>query len=307
VVVVDPSRRQDIVWPPRAAAGFAAKYPLFMRAALCVAWAMGVLVIVVIIGAVIQEPGVYGQDSHAYWLAAQGELAYSRPAGTLDAYLYSPAFLLLTKPLTWLPWPAFLVVWTGLLLAVAAWLVKPLPWRWAVPLFTYCLVEVLVNNIFLLLALAAALGVRWSAAWAFPILTKVTMGVGLLWFAARGDWRHLAQGLGATAVIVAVCYVIDPAAWRAWVEFLFTHRDGTKDGLLSFALRCIAAVTLVMIGARRKWPWLIAPAMVLASPVLINIVPAVVLVAIPRLATARGGAQTPAEPLAVRETADVPC
>lgn len=285
LIPVNDRQRKD-TWPIGAGRDFAEKYPLFMRVALILLWGMAALVVLQIIRSVIAEPRVYGQDSHAYWLAAQGVLEYSRPAGTLDAYLYSPAFLTLITPLTWLPWPAFLAVWTGLLVGIALWLVKPLHWKWAVPLFVSAWPEILVNNIFLLLALAAVVGMRRPAAWAFVVLTKVTMGVGLLWFAARGEWLRFVQGLGATALIITVSYVADPSSWHAWLEFLLTNRHGTKDGLGVFALRCVLAVALVVIGARKNWVWLVPLAMLLASPVLVSIVPAALLLAIPRLALA---------------------
>lgn len=278
------------LWPPPKGKVFAGKYPLFMRVALVGFWFLSMLVIVQIVRTVVAEPRVYGQDSHAYWLAAQGELVYSRPAGTLDAYLYSPIFLTSIKPLTWLPWPVFLSAWTVLLLVIVIWLVRPLPWKWAVPLFVCCLPEVLVSNIFMLIALAAVMGMRRPEAWMFPILTKVTMGVGLVWFAARGEWRRLAQGVGLTALVVGGAYVMDPPAWHAWMEFLLSNRDGTKDGATLFALRCLGAVALVIIGARLNWAWLIAPAMLLASPVLVSVVPAALLAAIPRLAMAASAA-----------------
>jgi hypothetical protein len=292
---VEGNQRARTRWPLPAGRIFADRYPLFMRCALVSLWGMSVLVIVQIIRSVVAEPRVYGQDSHAYWLAAQSELVYSRPAGMLDAYLYSPVFLTLIKPLTWLPWPVFLTVWTVILLVIAGWLVKPLPWKWAVPLFVCCLPEVLVNNIFLLLALAAVVGMRHPGAWAFPILTKVTMGVGLLWFAARGEWWRMLQGAGVTVLIVAVAYVMDPSSWHAWVDFLLSNRDGTKDGLILFALRCAGAVALVVVGARLNWSWLVAPAMLLASPVLVSIVPAALLAAIPRLALAVDDGPAPAQ------------
>ncbi|WIG18105.1 glycosyltransferase family 87 protein [Kocuria rosea] len=266
-----------------------------MKAALVGLWLLSVLVVVKMVKSVVAEPRIYGQDSHAYWLAAQAELVYSRPAGTLDAYLYSPVFLTLIKPLTWLPWPVFLAAWTVLLLAIVVWLVRPLSWKWAVPLAVCCLPEVLVNNIFLLLALAAVVGMRWPALWAFPILTKVTMGVGLLWFAARGEWWSLIKGIGVTALIVAVAYAVDPLSWQAWVHFLLSNRDGTKDGLALFALRCLGAVVLVVVGARLNWPWLVAPAMLLASPVLVSIVSAALLAAIPRLAMLNSAGPPPVQ------------
>jgi hypothetical protein len=291
--VVATSPRGD-QWPVPAGAAFAEKFPLFMKAALFGLWSLSVLVIVQMVRSVMAEPRVYGQDSHAYWLAAQAELVYSRPAGMLDAYLYSPVFLTLIKPLTWLPWPVFLAAWTLLLLAIVVWLVRPLSRRWAIPLAVCCLPEVLVSNIFLLLALAAVVGMRWPAAWAFPILTKVTMGVGMLWYAARGEWWSLIKGIGVTVLIVSVAYAVDPPSWQAWLHFLFSNRDGTKDGLPLFVLRCLGAVVLVVVGARLNWAWLLAPAMLLASPVLVSIVPAALLAAIPRLAMTNS-AETPPE------------
>ena len=64
--------------------------------------------------------------------------------------------------------------------------------------------EILIGNIHLLLAAAIVLGFRWPGTWAFVLLTKVTPGVGLLWFAVRREWRSLGIALGATAAIVAV-------------------------------------------------------------------------------------------------------
>ena len=43
---------------------------------------------------------------------------------------------------------------------------------------------------------AIVLGFRWPFTWAFVLLTKVTPGVGLLWFAVRREWRSLAIALG---------------------------------------------------------------------------------------------------------------
>jgi hypothetical protein len=146
-----------------------------------------------------------------------------------------------------------------------------------------CLPELVVGNIYILLAAAAVLGLRKPAVWSFPILTKVTAGVGLLWFAARGEWRRFIQGLAGLAVIVVVSYALDPMGWQAWLQFLFEHREGTPDSRTSFLLRCLLAIALVVIGARKKWPLFIAPAMVLASPVLVGFIPWTILAAVPRL------------------------
>jgi hypothetical protein len=50
--------------------------------------------------------------------------------------------------------------------------------------FPPVLIELQVGNIHFLLGLAVALGIRYPATSAFPLLTKVTPGIGVLMFAA---------------------------------------------------------------------------------------------------------------------------
>lgn len=269
-------------------AQFAAKFPSATRLALVLIWPLSLVLLYASVRHLINGNTV-GQDSHAYWLAAQGELSYGAAPGQRDAYLYSPVFITAIKPLALLPWPVFGAAWFGIQAVILAWLVKPLRARWAIPVVFLCTPELVVGNIYLLLAATAAVGIKWPAVWSFAVLTKVTTGVGLLWFAARRDWKRLLQGIGATGIIVAVSFAFDPAAWTAWVQFLLDHRDGTPDSRVSFILRCLAAVMFVLVGAYKQWPILIAPAMVLASPVLTPIIPWTILAALPRLLMAPTG------------------
>lgn len=279
--------------PPNRWAEFAFKYPLFMRLAVISIWLLGLFFAFLSTRAAFFGNAV-GLDTHAYWLAAQGELVYGRAPGQRDAYLYSPVFIAIIRPLALLPWPSFLVLWICLEAAVLTWLLKPLRLRWSIPTFMLCLPELVVGNIYILLAAAAVVGLQKPAAWSFPILTKVTAGVGLLWFAARGEWRRLLQGVGGLALIVLISYALDPTGWHAWLQFLFEHREGTPDSRTSFMLRCLLAISLVVIGARKQWPVLIAPAMILASPVLVGTIPWTILAAVPRLTGMAGQKPEPA-------------
>lgn len=261
---------------------FAKKFPLAARTALILIWPMSLVAVFVSVRHLVTGNAI-GQDSHAYWLAAQGELTYGATPGQKDAYLYSPAFVAAIKPMALLSWPLFCAAWFVLEAAVLAWLVRPLRARWAVPIALLCIPELIVGNIYILLAATAVVGIRRPAAWFFAILTKVTTGVGLLWFVFRGDWRRVFEGAGATALLIAVSYAADPTAWGAWVQFLLDNQNGTPDSKVSFVARCLAAVALVVIGARKQWPFLVAPAMVLASPVLVHMVPWTILAAVPRL------------------------
>ena len=116
------------------------------------------------------------------------------------------------------------------------------------------------------------IGFRYPAAWAFVLLTKVTPGIGLVWFAVRREWRALAVALGATAAIAAVSFVIAPRAWFEWISILrtgstFPEPVWTLD-FVPLGVRLITAVAIVVWGARTDRPWTVATAATLALPVL---------------------------------------
>ncbi|MDP5225721.1 MULTISPECIES: glycosyltransferase family 87 protein [Arthrobacter] len=261
---------------------FAAKFPLLTRFAPIGFWILAVAVIATAVKFFVMG-GEPGQDSHAYWLAAQSTDPYGRPPGTRDAFLYSPFFLMLIRPLTWLPWPVFCALWVLIGAAIIYWLVRPLKWQWAVPIGISGLLDLVVGNIWVFLALVAVIGLRHPWAFAWAALTKVTTGVGLVWFAARGEWKRFSIGAGTVAAIVGIGFLIDGDTWRAWIGFLITNQGNTPDPSWSFVLRCLASVALVVMAARKNWPALIPVAMCLATPVLFTLVPWTPLLAVPRL------------------------
>ena len=97
------------------------------------------------------------------------------------------------------------------------------------------------------------------------LLTKVTPGVGLLWFVVRREWRSLAIALGTTAAIVAVSYVIAPGQWADWFALLRSD-GGQESGRL--LLRLVAAAALVTWGALTDRAWTVPIAAMLALPVI---------------------------------------
>ena len=109
--------------------------------------------------------------------------------GTLGAYLYSPAFAQTIAPLVALPWPVFLAIWTAILLAAYGGTVclPPSPRSSFLPIPA----DIATGNVHLLFAAAIVAGFRLSGAWALMALTKVTPFIGVLWFAARQEWRSL--------------------------------------------------------------------------------------------------------------------
>jgi hypothetical protein len=183
-------------------------------------------------------------------------------------------------PLTQLTYHPFLAVWTAMEIASFAWLLAPLGWRWTVPLLLLLVPVMTQGQIVGFLCIGAVVGMSHPAGWAFPLLTKISSGLGLVWFAARMEWEAVAKALGAAVGVGAISFAIAPAAWGEWLHFLL--RNGGNSGG-SLYLRITIAVVITAFGARTNRPWVIAPAMWLASPVLVGIVGYSYLTAIPRL------------------------
>lgn len=235
----------------------------------------------------------FGTDSaHAYWNVWRVG-PYALPPGSPDAFNYSPAFAQLIHPLTLLPWPAFLTVWSALLAAALVWLLWPLPSRWRWLVLAYAAPPaLLIGNIEAFLAVAAVVGLRHPSAWAFPLLTKVTPGLGPVWFAVRREWRRAAVAVLTTALVVLASALLSPALWMQWWDFILgAPTPPTQAHYLPLALRLVLAVGVVVWGALRGRRGAVAVAMLLAMPLWSSGV-LVLLCALPRL---RGGEQSTEE------------
>jgi hypothetical protein len=209
-----------------------------------------------------------GQDAYCYWFPTLGD-PYARSDWTDPiAYVYSPAFLQLLQPIRILPWQLFMAAWTAILLGAAYVLTGP---RWYAVGILLALMELAGGNIHLVLAAAIVLGFRWPWTWSIVLLTKITPGVGLLWFVVRREWRNLAIALGATAAIVVVSFLVWPSAWAAWGEVLtrVAGRDGTWAAVpIPFVVRLPFAVAVVVWGAWTGRRWTVPVAGMLALPAL---------------------------------------
>jgi hypothetical protein len=240
------------------------------RRAWLLGWCLAGLAWLLIVGAA--EPfGRFigsGQDARSYWSATLAAPYANSSWTTPGAYVYSPAFLQLVEPLARLPWREFMAAWTGILIFAVAWLCG----RQFLALgIVVAGMELAGGNISLLMAVAIVLGFRWPSLWSFVLLTKVTPGIGLLWFAVRREWRHLALALLTTIGIVLVSGVAMPGAWTTWLEVLARNvgRDGTWASVpVPLVVRLPIAVVLVAWGARSNRPWVVPVAAMLALPAL---------------------------------------
>jgi hypothetical protein len=246
---------------------------------LALVWAIGAALTVGAV-ALATRNGFVGQDAHAYWSAVQGGGLYDAAPKTEDAFLYSPAFATVIWPLGQLPWWGFYACWVAIETAALFWLVRPLPLRWAVPAFLACVPEIVIGNIYLLLALMVVVGVTRPAAWTFGFHTKITPGAGLLWFAVRRDLRRFLQGAAVAAGVTAVSLALTPTWWADWLRFL---ADQAGSGDPTFLPRCVLGVVLVVVAARTGRAWILAPAITVIAPVLGAFASLTPLVAIPRL------------------------
>jgi hypothetical protein len=212
---------------------------------------------------------VTGQDARSYYGLNLADLYAGRTSwNTIGAYPYSPAFAQLVYPLDLLPWPIFLAAWTALLLAAVFFLTGP---RLLLLGLVLGAMEIAGGNISLLLTLAIVAGFRHPWTWAFVILTKITPGIGLLWFVLRREWRQLGIALGATGAVAAVSYLLMPGAWQDWIALLAANsgKGGTWAAVpIPLVIRAPIGVVLLIWGAPRNQRWVVPIAAMLALPAL---------------------------------------
>jgi len=219
-----------------------------------------------------------GFDAFAYW-SVDIEHPYARVTGELGAFPYTPVAARAFAPASLLPWPAFWFLWTAVLLGTIVWLGRrgwPTGAAWTGPLmvlaFPPVAVELYHGNVHLLIAAAIALGFRYPAAWSFVLLTKVTPGIGLLWFLVRREWRPLIVIGTVTGLLVAVSVLVDARFWADWinVDLLVSLQRPPSQPQIAIPLlpRLVAAALLVTWGARTDRRWTVPAAATLALPVL---------------------------------------
>ncbi|MDQ3553091.1 MAG: glycosyltransferase 87 family protein [Chloroflexota bacterium] len=209
-----------------------------------------------------------GHDARAYWVVTLDDPYAFGLVGEESAFPYSPAFLQTLTPIRALDWTPFLVVWTGLLMAALLVMVGPLLFA---PMVALTAIDLWGGNIHLLLALAIVAGFRWPAAWAFMLLSKVTPGMGLLWFAARGEWRALGVAAATAAVIAAVSVAVAPHIWVDWFRFLEGSAGRSTVGHslpVPLWVRLPLAAGVVLMAARTDRRWLLPVGVLLALPVI---------------------------------------
>jgi Glycosyltransferase family 87 len=214
-----------------------------------------------------------GHHRDMTWWAADYSNLYAGGLATDGFYGYSPAFVQILEPLRMLPWSMAAWVWGGVMLG--ALVLSAGRWTPLAIILPPVLGELIIGNVHLLYAAAIVLGFRWPQAWALMLLTKVTPGVGVLWFAVRREWRNMALALGATAAIALVSFAIAPDLWGEWVAELSQSAGRPPLPIQPNALfpipllvRLPVAVAIVVWAARGDRKWAVPLAVVICSPVI---------------------------------------
>jgi Glycosyltransferase family 87 len=220
---------------------------------------------------VIEGPLVasFGFDARSYWGFPRADLyAGTDSANGMGVYRYAPLFVPLLELTSRLDWPAFSFLWFCLLAGTYLWLAG----RWWLLALAFAPIsyELYMGNIHLLLAAAIVLGFRYPATWAFVLLTKVTPGVGLLWFAVRREWHALGVAVGVSALVVGVGWLLWPGAWGAWFESLVATppATGANHVAIPLAARLALAAVIVTWGALTDRRWTVIVAATLGLPTL---------------------------------------
>ena len=209
-------------------------------------------------------------DAHAYWAVDLAD-PYGRPVATQDAFTYPPPAAIAFSILGRLPFEVFEAGWTLLIGLALLWLTGPFALAFLV--IPVVASDLYLGNIHVLLAAAIVGSLRRPALWAVPLLTKPTVGVGLLWFVARGEWRRLAFALGATLALVAASWLVTPGLWPAWLDYVLGTGVAPDVGSawwipIPLLVRLPAAAVLIVWGARTNRAWTLPAGSMLALPVL---------------------------------------
>lgn len=218
----------------------------------------------------VSQPTAAGTDAQAYWGIRLADLYRGAHLGDQGAFLYSPIVAQVFAPLSALPYPVFYALLAAVNLGALIYLLGPE--LAAISLFLVPISnEIGRGNIHLLLAATIVIGFRRPVAWAWVLLTKVTPGVGLLWFAFRREWRAFGVAAASTLGLALVSYLFVPQLWHAWLAMLLSDASATRPNAIlqvPVAPRLAIAAALLALGAWRNTPAIVPVAAMLALPAI---------------------------------------
>lgn len=124
-------------------------------------------------------------------------------------------------------------------------------------------IELNAANINLLIVGAVLISFRHPWVWALVVLTKVTPGIGMLWFAVRREWRNFGIAVGATLAVAIASRLAAPDLWHQYFAALGAEPD---TSVWQIGWRLPLAALVVVWGARHDHRWALMVAVFLALP-----------------------------------------
>jgi hypothetical protein len=208
-------------------------------------------------------------DARGWWGSPLPNVYVNRDYTTGYGFYFSPVAAFVFYPLTLLPWTVFAALWTAVMFVCLYWLAGR--WSFAFLFLPPVLWELQLANIVLPLGVVAVAGLRHPALWSFALLTKITPGIGVVWFAVRREWRSLAIALGTTVAGALVTFVVAPGLWSDWIALLASNIDVRPAAVndmptLPLLVRLGLALGIVVWGALTNRRWAIPVAVTLATP-----------------------------------------
>jgi hypothetical protein len=222
-------------------------------------------------------------DFILYWRATNFADLYPPDWLSLDyGYVYPPPLAQLLYPFHVLPFDVAAVMWS-VVCFLSLWYSTR---AWALPVIvlgfagaaldlprptTIGLEYALLGNIQWPIVAAIVASARWSGWWAMPLLTKIGVGVGVLWPIFRREWRDAATAIGTTLAVCLVSFLLTPAAWFEFFQFIIDNYGGPSLVPIvgpPFPVRLAIAVGLVLVASRTDRRWLVYIACGLAIPAL---------------------------------------
>ena len=218
-------------------------------------------------------------DALSYWLT---DPANPYPMNRVEyQFGYSPVVAQLWAPLFELPWQAFVLLFR--VVEIVGLLVLAGPLAGALIFTTPMASEVNAANINMLLGVVMVLGFRWPALWSIALLTKPSMGIGLLWFVFRGEWRKAALPIAIAGALSLVSFVFAPHLWFQWVDWVLHGTSPVGEWPYPFPIWARLPISfLILIWAvRTNRPWAVVLASALSLPRLYFMSPAILVAMIP--------------------------
>jgi hypothetical protein len=202
---------------------------------------------------------LYLGDAHIYWEASH--LGY--PTSAVVGFVYPPPAYLVMAVLGQLPYVVFYAGWLALLMAAMHWLLGPVLFMLAITPGFLGWHYLASGNVGALIAVGIVLGFSRPSWQAIPLLTKVTTGVGLLWWVTRREWRPLAVAVGFTGALCLVSFVIAPQLWPQWFEAIRLNMAASPADEpftitnVPFLVRAPIAAAMVIGAAWRNQRWVV--------------------------------------------------